>query len=83
MLPWQQMCNGKHFAKSDITSYYNGIGFPSMDIWQIHVKSQAKFLKTIQNKTKQKKNKKTKKKQKKNKKTKPPPKKKHLHTQSA
>ena len=37
MLPWQQMCNGKHFSKLDITSYDNGIGFFSMDIWQIPV----------------------------------------------
>ena len=38
MLPWQQMCNGKHFSKLDITSYDNGMGFFPMDIWQIHVK---------------------------------------------
>ena len=37
MLPWQQVCNGKHFSKSDITTYDNGIGFLLIDIWQIHV----------------------------------------------
>ena len=43
MLPWQHMCNSKHFSKSDITSYDNGIGFSVMDICKIHVKTQALF----------------------------------------
>ena len=43
MLPWQQMCNGKRFSKSDITSHDNGIEFSLMDIWQIHAKNQVIF----------------------------------------
>ena len=45
MLPWQQVCNGKHFSKLDKTSYDNGVEFPSMDICQINVKHQARFSK--------------------------------------
>ena len=54
MLPWQQMCNGKHFSKLDITSYDNGIGIFSMDIWQIHVqlcKKSSYILKKINKNT--------------------------------
>ena len=41
MLPWQQVCKGKHFSKLDIESYDDGLEFPSMDICQIHVKHQT------------------------------------------
>ena len=43
MLPWQQMCNGKHLKKKDITNNDNVIKLLLIDICQINLNHQTRF----------------------------------------